>query len=216
MAYRAALLNFTKGCISPEAQARFDISIYNAALKQATNVTILKTGGVAKRMGTRFVAECLGSTARLIPFQFSDEQAYALEHGQAYMRPLALGGVILETALTVTAITNAANAQVTVPFHGYAVDDRVWFEDITGMTEINGRFLTVVSVLDANNFTVDFNSTNAGVFTGSGGGQTNSSPPAPPPTPPTVPPVLTPPAIPDFTRGGGRGGAFSGEEMAEF
>jgi len=203
MAYRAALVNFTKGEISTEAEARFDISIYNAALRRARNITIMRTGGVTKRMGTRFVAEALSNPSRLIPFQFSDEQAYALEHGQAYMRPLALGGVVLEEALAVQSITKAAQAVVTVPYHGYQVGDYVWFSLIEGMTEINGLYLEVVAVGDANTFTVDFNSTNAGTFTGSGGGQTNTAPPAPPPTPPTVTPPADPVDPPPTTIGGG-------------
>lgn len=206
MAYRAALLNFSKGEISKELEARFDLSIYSAALRRANNVRILRTGGITKRMGTRFVAEAAGDTARLIPFQFSDEQAYVLEHGQAYMRPLASGGVVLETALNVTAITKAANAKITVPNHGYSVGDVVWFTDIEGMTDINGRFLTVVSVQDDDNFTVDYNSVGQPNFTGSGpGGTTNTDPPPPPPPPPTVPPPAPPPPPPE-TSGGGTSG----------
>lgn len=209
MAYRGALLNFSKGEVSPELEARFDLSIYSAGLRQARNVKIRRTGGVSKRMGTRFVAECLSSTAaRLIPFQFSDDQAYALEHGQAYMRPLALGGAVLEELLLVTAITNAVEAQVTAAYHDYDVGDPVYFSGITGMVEINDRFLAVTEVVDANNFKVDFDSTDAGVFTGSGGGTARSGAPPAPPTPPAVPPPLDPPTPPDV--GGGGGGGYGG------
>jgi hypothetical protein len=202
MAYRAALLNFSKGEIAPALESRFDVSIYSAALRRARNVKISRTGGVSKRMGTRFVAECLSSTAaRLIPF--SDEQAYALELGQAYMRPFALGGAVLEEGLEVSAITNAAQAQVTIAYHAYSVGDQVYFSAIEGMVEINDRFLTVVSVVDANNFLVDFDSTDAGTFTGSGGGTARSGAPPAPPAAPTVPPELEPPDPPDTGSGGG-------------
>lgn len=209
MAYRAALMNFSKGEIAPELEARFDVSIYNAALRRARNVRIRKQGGVSKRMGLRFVAECLSSTAvRVVPFQFNDEQAYALEFGQAYMRPAALGGVVLEEGLAVTAITKAANAQITAAFHAYSVGDPVYLQGIEGMVEINDRFLTVQSVIDANNFTVDFDSTNATTFTGSGGGTVRTgAPPAPAPAP-TVPPPLTP--APEPSIGSGSGGSYDG------
>ena len=215
MAYRAAQLNFSKGEISDELQSRFDVSIYNAGLKRARNVRVLRTGGAAKRMGTRFVAECLVTTAvRLIPFQFSDEQAYAIEMGQAYMRPLALGGAVLEEALAVTAITKEAQAKITSAFHAYLVGDQVYLSDITGMVEINDRFLTVVSVVDANNFKVNIDSTNFGTFTGSGGGTVRVGAPPAPPAPPAVPPVLVPPAIPNLGTGSsggyGAGGTWSG------
>lgn len=211
MAYRHALLNFSKGELAPEIEARFDLSIYNAGLRRARNVRVRRTGGVSKRPGTRFVAECLSSTARLIPFQFSDEQGYALEFGQAYMRPAALGGVVLEEGLLVTAITKAANAKITAAYHDYDVGDQVYLSGITGMTEINDRFLTVVSVVDPDNFTVDIDSTGFGTFTGSGGGTARvGAPPAPPPAPP-VPPPLDPPEPPEIGSGSG-GGYGSGRD----
>jgi hypothetical protein len=206
--YRAALLNFSKGEISPELQSRFDISAYQVGLRRARNVKIRRTGGVSKRMGTRFVAEALSSTARLFPFQFNDEQAYALEFGQAYMRPLALGGAVLEEYLAVSAITKAANARITSAYHGYSVGDQVYLSGITGMVEINDRFLTVVSVIDANNFTVDIDSTGFGTFTGSGGGTVRTGDPAPPPAAPPVPAPLPDPTPPPV--GSGSGGTYAG------
>lgn len=209
MKVRGQLLSFTKGWVAPEVEARFDLSAYQTGLREALNVRIRRTGGVSRRIGTRFVAEALSSPAKLVPFQFTDDQAYALEFGQATMRPLAYGGAVLEDGLSVTAITNAATASVTSAFHGYAVGDQVWFRDIEGMTEINDRFLTILTVPDANTFTVDFNSTNAGVFTGSGGGTVNVVAPPPPEPPPVVPPPIeepTPPVI-----GGGGGGGFDGD-----
>jgi hypothetical protein len=183
MGYRVASSNFTKGEISPEAEARFELPVYQAAVRTARNVKVQRTGGLKKRMGTRFVAEALSASSHLIPFQFSDTQAYALEFGQALMRPLALGGRVLKTGLKVTNITKAANAKITAAYHGYSVGDPVYLNSIKGMIQINDRFLTVVSVIDDNNFTVNINSTNFSTFTGDTGGQVNSAPPPPPPTP---------------------------------
>lgn len=164
-------------------------------------------------MGTRFVAKALtqDGDVRVVPFQFNIEQAYALELGQAYMRPAALGGLVLEEGLAVTAITKAANAQVTIAYHGYEVGDQVYFEGITGMVEINGRFLTVASVVDANNFTLDHDTTGYGTFTGSGGGTVRVGAPPAPPTPPVVPAPATPAPEPDVGSGSGGGYDESGE-----
>ena len=209
MGYRAAQGNFTKGEISPEAEARFELPVYQAAVRKATNVKVQRTGGLKKRMGTRFVAEALSSLSHLIPFQFSDTQAYALEFAQALMRPLALGGAILETGLKITAITKAANAKITAAYHGYSVGDQVYLSSASpstfGMYEILDRFLTVQTVPDANNFTVNFNSTNAHSF-GSDTGQVNTVPPPPPPPPPAVPPPA--PSPPPPTTGTGSGGGY--------
>lgn len=209
--YRAALLNFSKGWISPELEARFDLSAYQVGLRKALNVTIRRTGGVAKRMGTRFVSEALSATARLFSFQFSDEQGYALEFGQAYMRPLALGGAVLEEGLKITAITKAANAQITAAYHGYVVGQQVYLKSddpaTFGMHQILDRWLTVVSVIDASNFTVDIDSTAFSTF-GSDTGTVRVGAPAAPPAPPTVPAPATPPPEPDI--GSGSGGGYSG------
>lgn len=209
MGYRAALLSFSKGEISPEVESRFDLGAYQAGLRQARNVKVRRVGGVSKRMGTRFVAEAKGSASRLIPFQFSATQAYVLEFSQAVMRPIALGGLILEDGLCVTAITKEAQAKVTAAYHGYAVGDPVYFTGQQGMVEINDRFLEVTAVLDDSNFRVNFDSRNAGTWTGESVCITRSAPPAPPPPPPPVPaPEPTPEPPP--TGGGGGGGYGSG------
>ena len=209
MGYRAALLNFSKGEISPALESRFDLSAYQAGMRTALNVKIKRTGGVTKRVGTRFVAEALGPLARLIPFQFSNNQAYALEFGQGVMRPFALGGAVLEEGLLVTGITNEAQAVITAAYHGYSLNDPVYLSGIAGRDEINDRFLRVVEVIDANHFRVNFNSTGAGAFTGSGGGTARTVAPSAPPPPPTVPPPYVPPPEPE-TGTGGTGGYTPG------
>jgi hypothetical protein len=159
-------------------------------------------------MGTRFVSECLSGTARLFPFQFSDEQGYALEMGQSYMRPLALGGAVLEDGLKVTAITKAVHAKITAAYHGYLVGQQVYLKSDNpttfGMYEILDRWLTILTVPDANNFTVNFDSTAAHTF-GTDTGIARTGAPAPPPTPPTVPPPATapPPPVIGSSSGGG-------------
>ena len=210
MAYRAALLNFTKGEISPELEARFDLPAYQAALRRAYNVKIKRTGGVSKRVGTRYVATCLSTTARLFPFQFSDEQGYALEFGQAYMRPLALGGAVLEEGLKVESIVKGGTTLIGAAYHGYTVGQQVYLTsddpETFGMFQILGRWLTVQSVPDAHHFEVDVDSTGFNDF-GADVGTVRVGAPPPPPTPPTVPPEYVPPDPPEI--GSGSGGGYS-------
>jgi hypothetical protein len=207
MAARLPLINFSKGEISAELYARTDVTAYNAGLKRARNVCILKYGGVTKRPGTRFIAPAydqdLTRPERLMPFQFNDSQSYALEFGQAFMRPTALGGLVLEGALTITAITRAAQAAISCAFHGYAVGDQVFFSGVQGMTEINGRIGTVVSVPDANSYVVDIDTSDFAAFTGDMGGAANTEPP-PPPDPAPVVPDPVPDPDPPVVGGGGR------------
>lgn len=205
MGIRVATVNFTKGEISPEVEARFDLDVYHAAARKASNVIIRRTGGFRKRPGSRYVATALSSSSRLVPFQFSDRQAYALELGQAVARPVALGGLVLEPGLKVTGITNANPAKVTCAYHGYSAGQSVWFDGILGMVQVNDRFLSVVQVIDANNFTVNFDATGAGAFISDTGGQANSAPPAAPPAPPAVPAPTPAPTPPPVTNGGSSG-----------
>lgn len=71
---------------------------------------------------------------------------------------------------SVTAITQATNAQVTVAGHGLSVGDRVLFASASGMTAINGYTAAVVSVVDSNNFTIDINTTANGFSAYTSGG----------------------------------------------
>jgi hypothetical protein len=196
MPVRFGELNFSKGEIAEELVARIDVPSYSAALKQAKNVIVQKYGGVSKRPGTRLVAPAYNQTdaVRLLPFQFSLTQAYALEFGQGYIRAAANGGL-------------AINAQATVAFHGYSVGQQVYFNDVAGMSQINGRIGTVQTVIDANNFTVDIDSRDFSAFTGDAGGITNAG--APPP-PPVVAPPAPPPAPPSPPATGGGGSYFGG------
>lgn len=201
---RVAGVNFSKGEIAEELVARIDVGSYQSAVRTANNVLVKKYGGLTKRPGTHLVAEVYDAThpVRLLPFQFSLEQAYVLELGEYYMRLAAFGGLVLETALKVTAITKASNAKITVAYHGYVVGEQVYFQKITGMTQINGLIGKVMSVVDANNFTVNINTTGFSTFTGSDGAVNSAPPPTPTPTPAPTP-TPTPTAPPPTGTGGG-------------
>lgn len=178
---RIPQVNFSKGELAPALYGRYDVESYQGALKTARNVFILKYGGVCKRPGTWFVGEALDSSnpTRLVPFQFSLTQAYALEFGEGYVAPCLQGGRLLEGELTITGITNATHAQVTVPYHGYAAGDFVFLDGIAGDLGklLNNRTVKVLSVVDASNFTINVDTSTAPAFTSATGGTTNSAPP---------------------------------------
>lgn len=208
MAMRSGQANFSKGVISDELVARIDVAAYASGLRRADNVILLKYGGVTKRPGTRMVAEVYADQGvRLMPFQFSLAQTYVLEMGQGYMRPAANGGLVIEDRLTVTDITRGATTTIAAAYHDYAVGDQVYFDEIAGTTELNGRIGRVTAIADSGHFTVDVDSTGFGAFTGDAGGTTRSATPPPPPPPPPVPPP-TPTPTPPPTGGGGGGGSY--------
>ena len=80
--------SFVAGELSPRLLGRSDIRQYGQGCQTLSNFIVQKHGGATKRPGTRHVAACKSHAAasRLIEFQFSDEQGYALELGNSVMR----------------------------------------------------------------------------------------------------------------------------------
>jgi hypothetical protein len=207
MAFRTGQPNFSKGEISEDLIARVDVAAYQVGLRRARNVTILKYGGVTKRPGTRLVAEVHDASqpVRLVPFQFSLEQTYALEMGQGYMRPAALGGLVIEEKITITSVAFGATTTIEAAYHEYVAGDQVYFDGVEGAVELNGKIARVLSVADSSHFVVDIDSTGFTAFTADTGGVVRPGPPPPPPPPPPVPPPPPPPPPPPVGGGGGQG-----------
>jgi hypothetical protein len=68
---------------------------------------------------------------------------------------------------TITAITKANPCAITAPAHGLTTGDKVGIFDVLGMTELNGNRYTV-TVTDADNFTINVDSTGFTTYTVSG------------------------------------------------
>lgn len=198
------LPTFAGGEIGDGLLARDDTAKFRTALRRARNMLISPAGGVYRRPGLLFAGAVYDSArrTRVVPFQFSVNQGYALELGHHTLRVVSNGGYILRRELEVTAITNAEFASVTTNGpHGYEDGWDVVFENIEGMTEINGLRGRILNH-DATSFMVDIDTTAFGVFTGSGGGVAGDVDggtggyPAPPPEPaPTDPPPPPPPFV---------------------
>lgn len=202
---RVALPNFSKGEIGPDLYGRIDTQQYSSALKTARNFVVQKYGGVTFRPGTRMVGKVDDpeQATRLLEFQFSINQSYVLVMGQGTMRPVALGGFVLEQNTKITDVTKGATTALEIPYHGYSVGDRIYLSGIVGIEDLNGQFATVLTAPDANNITVDIDSSAMdGAFVSSDGTE-NVAPPAPPPTPPAVETPIEEPPDPDVGGGGG-------------
>jgi len=88
--------NFTAGEVSPQINGRVDLSRYANGAAIMENFIVRPQGGAYRRSGSRFVNEVKNSDdyTRLIPFEFSDIQAYSLEFGDSYMRVYMDGGIV--------------------------------------------------------------------------------------------------------------------------
>lgn len=101
-------------------------------------------GGSQNRPGTQFIGKVkqFDQQVRLLPFIFSQDQAYILELGEDYFRVIEDGGYLLETVADndINAITQASQAQMTLDSAtGYANGDEIVITGVVGMTEVNGK-----------------------------------------------------------------------------
>lgn len=99
------IMSFNAGVLTPLVDGRSDLEKYFSGLRVGDNMIPLPYGPAQRRPGTYFVTEIKDSTekARLIPFQYSTEQAYILEYGDQYIRFYKDRGQIVYTDITFTA-----------------------------------------------------------------------------------------------------------------
>lgn len=172
MAYPVAQSSYTSGELAPSLAGRVDLAKFRVGLATQLNWYSIVHGGSTTRPGTAFVGEIIDNAARgrLIRFQFSTTQTYALEFGNLTMRVIRDGGYVLETAGAITGITQANPAVVTQVGHGYTTGDDVWVASAGGMTEINLRRYRI-AVLSVDTYSlVGVDSTGFGAYTAGGTG----------------------------------------------
>lgn len=212
MSFRNSQPTFAGGEISDAVAARWDVSKYTTALSRGRNCLGLPQGGQYNRPGLLYAAESYDSTKTtvLLPFIYASGDAYALEFTPGKMRVIYRGALVTRPKLTITGITQAVQAEVTAPAHGYAVGWTVVFEGVEGMVEINGKRAKVVSVTtDA--FVIDLDTTGFSAFTGdtggvpgnAEGGEGGEPPPPPPGEDPPPPPLPDDPPPPPYRPPGG-------------
>lgn len=196
---RIAVTNFSRGEFGPDLYGRIDVPQYGAGAKELTNFIVQRYGGVAFRPGFRFVGEVDDPDRqhRYLPFIFSIDQAYIVALDDEQQRELANGGFVVEDNLKILGVVTGATTTFNIPYHDYAVGDRLYIDGQVGMEELNGQFCRVTAVPDANHVTVDIDSSAYSAWTSSDGITRVGTPPAPPapePPPPAPPAPPTPPA----------------------
>lgn len=200
MTFRASYPSFAGGEVSDAVAARWDVAKYTTALSLARNTLGLAQGGQYNRPGFLLCDTVRDSSQNAIvfPFIFATGNAYALEFTPNRMRVYYRGQLVTRPKLTITGITKANPAVVTVPAHGYAVGDIASFDGVEGMVEINGK-RGVITAVTTDTITVSIDTTAFSTFTGDTGGVAGNAEGGtggyPPPLPPGEDPP--PPALPD-------------------
>lgn len=98
---------FSGGEWSPSLQKSITLEKYSTAARTLRNVIVAPQGGASNRPGTLFVAMAksfsdgmggyLDKRSRMVPFEFSTSQRYAIEAGDFYFRFFTEGGQIITT-----------------------------------------------------------------------------------------------------------------------
>jgi len=112
-----AQASFNSGEWSPNLYARVDLQKYHSGAALLENFYIDYRGGASTRPGTRYILQAYKSATavRLIPFQASFSVGYVLEFGDHYIRFYYQGSPIVETAINITAASQANPCVLTIP-----------------------------------------------------------------------------------------------------
>jgi hypothetical protein len=172
---RTLTRSFAAGEITPELFGRIDLAKYQTGLSRCHNFIVLPHGPIINRGGLEYVLETKDSTkpSRLIPFYYNTDQTYVLEVGHLYMRFHTAAGTLVETALNVTAVTNASPGVFTINGHPFVNGQTLQLSSMGGMPGLNGRWVKIANAT-ANTFTltdlggVAISTVGLGTFTGAG------------------------------------------------
>jgi hypothetical protein len=167
---------FNAGELSPRLKGRADLEKYQTGLQVCQNAIVLPAGGVMKRPGFRYINSCKHSDkyVELIPFEFSEDQAYVLEFGDLYMRVYMDGGrVTTPDAYTKLLLhMDGENGSITFTDDGATVHTvtangnafintgQYYFPTASGLFDGAGDYLSISDHADFNlagdPFTIDF------------------------------------------------------------
>tara|TARA_R110000851_G_scaffold5398_1_gene22364 strand:- start:6120 stop:8630 length:2511 start_codon:yes stop_codon:yes gene_type:complete len=141
-------ISFGGGELSPAVYSRIDLQKFGSGAKRLRDYFVHAEGGISNRQGIDYIRETKDSSdiSRVITFEYNEDQSYALEFGNEYMRVYRNGGVVVEAGFSISAATQANPVVVTTDAHSYADGQEVFISGVAGMTELNGRFLTIANV----------------------------------------------------------------------
>lgn len=134
--------SFISGELSPSIFGRTDLAKFHLGAFTYRNFFVGYRGGAYSRAGLAYVGICKqpasAAPPRDIQFQFNNEQGFALEFGDQYMRVKSNGAYVIESTKNLSAATNANPGVFTVTSHGYSNGDWVYASGVGGMLFLNG------------------------------------------------------------------------------
>jgi hypothetical protein len=94
---RTMQTSYAAGVLAPSLHARTDLAKWQIGLAEANNMLVHVHGGISNRPGTRYVGDALGQN-RLIEFEYSADDTYALEFTDLKMRIIRDGSFVVYPA----------------------------------------------------------------------------------------------------------------------
>lgn len=88
--------NFSSGEVDPLLRMRVDTGAYQNGAATLRNCSLLNTGGVSRRAGTRYLAT-LPTDSRLLPFEFSSSERYVFALSNNRLDVFSTSGTLLTT-----------------------------------------------------------------------------------------------------------------------
>jgi len=145
--------NFSSGELDPLLRARVDLTAYQNALEEATNVVCQPQGGIRRRPGMRYLAslpnsstESAANGVRLIEFEFSTSDSYMLcfTHNRMY---------IFKNEALITNINGTGNPYLStsgVGLVGSVLNNLVWTQSADTLIVVHQDVAPIKIVRGAN------------------------------------------------------------------
>lgn len=160
MAIPAIKPSLNAGELSPSLYGRLDLAKWHSGASVARNFFVSYKGGLLSRGGTAFVGFCKQAASansippRNIEFIFNIFQSYILEFGDQYMRVIANGGYVTESAFVIIGMTQANPCVLDIPNNDYAVNDWIFLGTMNGVPQLTSRTV-VVKAVNGNSVTIE-------------------------------------------------------------
>lgn len=151
-----AITGFNGGEWGAQLIGRSDNERWKLACRRMLNNVPYAQGASSRRPGTRYLAPFHNHAdrGRIIPFDFSDEQAFQLGFEDAKMKVLETTGPFLRPASAVTGIVSLTPFIVTLAGgHGVVAGDQLFFTGFNPTSELNNGF-AIASFVAGNDITL--------------------------------------------------------------
>src|SRR6516225_7844549 len=167
MAQPAIQTSFASGEWAPKLRSRVDIAKYKTGAALMRNFYVdWSGGGASTRQGTKYIAQCGGLGARLVPFQPTASISYVLEFGQNYIRFYSNGARIETSPGVAYQIGSPYNVTDLFPNQASNNPGLKWCQDVTSLILTHPNYppqiLTIISPTNWTLTAINFGTTVAG------------------------------------------------------